>query len=168
MEITNKHRDVYKVLCSTIKKNKIFKVEENSDEFKLLKDLEIDGYVIFDGESFNINENNKLKKKEKEKAYKHIVCKDKNLRIDIKRCEKPKFGGRGRTWDNFPQLLNNIENNFYVDTTWGDYIYFSAPDERWYKISTRISEDDFYSTGFSNVHLYDFLTKEKLNLTLQY
>jgi hypothetical protein len=76
-----------------------------------------------------------LPRKKREKAFKKLEIIDTKIKIPIIRCEKPKFGGKGRTWEFKVHNLNNKDEKFHFDTSWGNYMYFSAPDDRWYKIN---------------------------------
>jgi len=47
---------------------------------------------------------------------------------------RPKFSNhRGRTWDCEIKVVNDIEVEFWLDTTWGFYFYFQWEDQ-WYKV----------------------------------
>lgn len=168
MEITNQHRDIYKVINNQNKKGKKSKYSTTNEEYKYIVDLMKENYLLFDNEYFYINPDKLLEKKVKEKAYKFLNCKEKKLRLDIKRCEKPKFGGRGRTWSSFKHLINSQETELYTDTSWGNYFYFAAPDGRWYKISINNRENlDVYQIDF-NIDINEILTGSSLNFILQF
>lgn len=48
--------------------------------------------------------------------------------------KRPKFSShRGRTWDYEIKVINGIEIEFWLDTTWGFYFYFQWEDQ-WYKV----------------------------------
>ena len=166
MEITNKHRDVYKIINNAQKKEKNIKFEEGTEDYNLLQDLIKDNFIILKSGDYKINSNNPLIKKEKEKAYKYLLNKEKK-RFQIKRCEKPKFGGRGRTWENFTHNINDIPTDFYIDTSWGCYVYFSASDGRWYKISINIENEDQYYNDI-NYQVEDMIKGKKQEFIIHY
>ena len=88
-------------------------------------------------------------------------------RFQIKRCEKPKFGGRGRTWEKFIHNINNIPTDFYIDTSWGCYVYFSASDGRWYKISINIENEDQYYNNI-NYQVEDIIKGNTQDFIIHY
>jgi hypothetical protein len=58
-----------------------------------------------------------------------------NQKIVVKNCAKPKFGGRGRTWDTWTVIkVNGVETDVRCDSTWGFYAYIKV-DEKWYKFN---------------------------------
>lgn len=132
MEITNKHRDIYKLINNSFKRGKIIDFNENDDDYKLLLDLEQLGFLIKEDKTFKPSDKS-LPRKKREKAFKWLFIL--NERIPLKRCEKPKFGGNGRNWDNIIHYLGEDDIIFHMDVVFGNYVYFSAPDGRWYKIS---------------------------------
>lgn len=52
------------------------------------------------------------------------------------KCKRPKMKDhRGRTWDHSEKfIVNNQEMSGFLDTTWGEYIYFTI-ENQWYKVS---------------------------------
>jgi hypothetical protein len=48
---------------------------------------------------------------------------------------EPKMGGsqQGRTWGYVPKQLNGKAVKFWLDYTWGRYMYFQH-DEKWYRV----------------------------------
>jgi hypothetical protein len=130
--IENKHRDIYKVVNNNSKKDKLTKYPENSEEYKLCIDLLEMGYFESNSEKYFKTTKKKLPRKPRERAYKKIISDFST--IPISRSEKPKFGGKGRKWQKKKHELNNITTEFHFDKEWGNYIYFKAEDDRWYKI----------------------------------
>lgn len=64
-----------------------------------------------------------------------LKTKDNELIVQIKNCKKPKFGGRGRTWDTIKTVIINEEKtDLFCDTTWGCNVYFSN-NHKWYSMS---------------------------------
>jgi len=51
--------------------------------------------------------------------------------------QKPKFSfHRGRTWDYcYIKLINGETVKGYLDTSWGNWIYFEGNDGKWHKIN---------------------------------
>lgn len=132
--ISNKQRDVYK----QIKTQSLLSVERNTEEYKICEELRVLGYLKLKSNtnthtSYNITEN-KMPRKPREKAYKKLKLIKENITIPVKRCEKPKFGGKGRTWDYIEHNVDNTTTKCHYDTSWGNYMYLSASDDRWYKI----------------------------------
>jgi len=143
MEITNQHRDVYKLVNNYHKRKKQIKFKVDSEEYPLLVDLSNEGYLSKheeESEYYFEPTITILPRKQREKAYKWLFLM--NERIPVKRCEKPKFGGKGRTWEEILHYFDEYDILFHMDVTWGNYVYFAAPDGRWYKISgNRYSEN---------------------------
>ena len=136
MEITNQHRDVYKLVNNYYKRKKQITFTIKQDEYNLLSNLVFEGYLSMHQleDLFYFEPTNKpFPRKQREKAFKWLFLN--NERIPIKRCEKPKFGGKGRTWEKIVNYFDEYDILFHMDTTWGNYLYFAAPDGRWYKIS---------------------------------
>lgn len=84
-----------------------------------------------------------------------LIDEAKNIEIKVKNCIRPKFGGRGRTWDALKVVyINGEETSLWCDTTWGLYCYFTVGhnwnnnkrDGKWYKFeiweSDQISRDE--------------------------
>ena len=65
MIITNKHRDVYKIINNAQKKEKHLKFEEGTEDQKLIQDLIDDKYILIENEEYKINLSKPLIKKEK-------------------------------------------------------------------------------------------------------
>jgi hypothetical protein len=167
--ISNSHRDVYKRIK---KNNKLLSntiINKDSKEYKICLDLINLKYIKLLSENtynatFNVNEDVSMIRKKREKAYQYILI-DKE-RFPIKLSEKPLFGGKGRTWDTITHIVNEQEIPMYLDTTWGNYIYFQTTDERWYKIGSNskyVFEDDYGYIGFNKL-----LTDKKLNIKLHF
>lgn len=162
--IDNEMRDFYKLVKlnsknkqETIleKKDQEYSIAEKLIKLNFLKKIETDNKF-----KYFINENTKLPRKSREKAYQKI--KINNKFYPIKRCEKPKFGGKGRTWEIKKFILNDIETEFHFDTTWGDYIYFTAEDGRWYKIG---SSEKFVIENDLGYEAIDLIWFEQVNNT---
>lgn len=135
--IQNKHRDLYKIVKNNYKNEKYTSYPVDSEEYSLCQELVDLGYlnkIEKQGEMYFITTPKSLPRKPREKALKKLIVNQTKIQIPIQRCEKPKFGGRGRTWDSFTRVVDNIDVEFHLDTSWGNYIYFSAQDDRWYKI----------------------------------
>jgi hypothetical protein len=135
MEITNKHRDVYKLIKNT---KKTTELNLKSEDGQLAQELSVAGYLkavpTSSGVVFTLT-SQKLPRKTREVAYKKLyLVQDILKQFPIKRCERPKFGGRGRTWEKFEHIVATEKTNFHTDTSWGNYFYFAAPDDRWYKV----------------------------------
>lgn len=133
--LTNEQRNIYKYVKSNDKIGKL-SIFHDKNEYRLAEELESMGFL-----SKSIDKNNieyfKLtdkvpKRKIREKAYKKLNVE--GISIPIKRCEKPKFGGRGRKWDYKEHIINGEKGKIHTDVNWGSYLYLSAPDNRWYKI----------------------------------
>ena len=47
---------------------------------------------------------------------------------------KLKSGHRGRTWDFDRHFINGEEVKMWIDTTWGEFVYFRCPEKaEWHK-----------------------------------
>jgi hypothetical protein len=59
-----------------------------------------------------------------------------NNKVTVTKCKRPSFKShRGRTWDSSSIFIDNREIKVYLDTTWGQYIYFQyGKNLEWYKI----------------------------------
>jgi len=135
--LTNKQRNIYKYVKSNNKIGKL-SIFNNKEEYKLANELENMGFLMKEKDN-NGNEYFKLTdkippRKTREKAYKKLEVE--GISIPLKRCEKPKFGGRGRKWDYKEHIINGEKGKIHTDVNWGSYLYLSAPDNRWYKIET--------------------------------
>ena len=166
MIITNRHRDVYKLINNAQKKEKHIKFEEGSEDSQFIQELINENYIVLKDGEYKINTEKPLIKKTKEKAYKYLLNKEKR-RFQIKRCEKPKFGGRGRTWEKFTHNIDQIPTDFYIDTSWGCYVYLSASDGRWYKISINIENEDQYYNNI-NYQVEDMIKGKTQDFIIHY
>jgi hypothetical protein len=166
MEITNEHRDLYKLIKSYDKLNKSVDIKNNQPEYLLALELEKAGFIQKNLEkNWQITDKN-LPRKEREKAYKQIYFKNNKLiQFPVSRCEKPKFSGKGITWKKFIHELNNTETIFYLDTSWGNFFYFQAPDDRWYKIPLFLNQEQREQL---DIDIEKTLTNEKQKLMLKY
>ena len=58
----------------------------------------------------------------------------KNQRLLVQRCQQPYMSGaKGATWDFGHLYLNDTKVKAYLDTTWGEYLYFEFNGE-WFKV----------------------------------
>lgn len=58
----------------------------------------------------------------------------KEIHLNVSKCKKPKMSDhRGRTWDTGKLIINEKETKVWLDTTWGEYIYFQI-ESNWYKV----------------------------------
>jgi hypothetical protein len=132
--ITNKQRDIYKHVKSNEKIDKLSIF--SGEDLKLAEELENQEYLEKTTDSNNVIyfklTETPLPRKQRETAYKKLMVN--NINIPIKRCEKPKFGGRGRKWEFKQHIIEGTDGKIYLDINWGSYMYLSAPDNRWYKI----------------------------------
>lgn len=55
-----------------------------------------------------------------------------NSKVRVIKTKRPKFGGKGRTWDSEYKTINNERVEVFLDTTWGSYAYFQK-NGQWYK-----------------------------------
>lgn len=59
---------------------------------------------------------------------------ERKIGIDLAKCKKPKMTDhRGRTWDHGYIWIDGEKIKVWLDTTWGDYLYFIYKDE-WRKV----------------------------------
>jgi len=59
---------------------------------------------------------------------------DRTIPVNIAKCKKPSMSDhRGRTWDHGYIWIDGEKIKAWLDTTWGDYIYFIYK-EAWYKV----------------------------------
>jgi hypothetical protein len=70
---------------------------------------------------------------------------------------KPKMGGlhQGRTWGYVPKMLNGQAAKFWIDYTYGRYMYFQW-DEKWYRVqhlqsNYKKSHDDVFNGVLINL-----------------
>ena len=56
-----------------------------------------------------------------------------NIVIQVKNAKRPKFGGRGRTWDSLVNNINGRKTELFYDSTWGYNFYFQV-NHKWYSI----------------------------------
>jgi hypothetical protein len=57
-----------------------------------------------------------------------------NVKLPVQKCKRPKFTNvKGATWDHGMCTIDGEEYKLYLDTTWGEYVYFQY-DVFWYKI----------------------------------
>lgn len=62
--------------------------------------------------------------------------------LPVTKCKKPKFSCHGgRTWDRFTIMIDGVEFDAHLDTTWGEYIYFQY-DGSWRKVKMVSSSVD--------------------------
>lgn len=55
-------------------------------------------------------------------------------RLPVTKCKKPKFSDYGgRTWDTGTIYIDDVKYNAYLDTTWGQFIYFQY-EGSWRKV----------------------------------
>jgi len=64
-----------------------------------------------------------------------LVNEKSKIEIQVKNAERPKFGGRGRTWDYMTININGKETKMHYDSTWGHNFYFKI-NGKWYSIPT--------------------------------
>ena len=90
----------------------------------------------------------KLLRKKKMKLF----TKD-GIKIPVTKCKKPRFKcHRGRTWDFGTIIINGIEYDAHLDTSWGEYLYFQyEPNYQWYKFPMRAP----YPIDFNGIGYYD-------------
>lgn len=63
-----------------------------------------------------------------------------NIQVPVKKCNRPSFKNiNGRSWDHGYLNVNGIKTEAWLDTTWGQFIYFVHKDS-WHKVK-------MYSTG---------------------
>jgi len=63
-----------------------------------------------------------------------INDKGNEIKVNIVKCKRPKFSNhRGRTWDSGKIQINEVIFNPWLDTTWGEYLYFIY-ENQWYKV----------------------------------
>ena len=76
----------------------------------------------------------------------YLVHDGKETKLPVYRCKKPLFKDvHGRTWDSSNVLLNGETIQFYLDTSWGHYVYFALKDGliyQWYKVKFSTLEYD--------------------------
>jgi len=76
----------------------------------------------------------------------YLVKDGKETKLPVYKCKKPLFKDvHGRTWDSSKALLNNQEVEFFLDTSWGHYVYFALKDGfgyQWYKVKFSTLEHD--------------------------
>jgi len=160
--IENKHRNIYKVVNNNSKKEILTTYNIYSEEYKICCFLEEDNYLKSieknDEKYFTITDK-KFPRKKREKAYKKLID-EKGFEIPINRSDKPKLGGKGRTWEKFSLIINNNKTEIFLDTSWGNYIYFSTKDDIWYKIGI------FIFTKNENVE--DTISIIRKNLNMKY
>ena len=58
----------------------------------------------------------------------------KDIRLPVRKCKPPKFKDYGgRTWDSGKIKLNGSDTEVFLDTSWGQYIYFKFACQ-WLKV----------------------------------
>jgi hypothetical protein len=56
-----------------------------------------------------------------------------NVEISLIKTKRPKMTEhRGRTWDTISVIINGVEQDMWLDTSWGDYGYIVL-NNQWYK-----------------------------------
>jgi len=72
----------------------------------------------------------------------YLIKDGKETKLPVNKCKKPLFKDiHGRTWDSSKALINGIEVQFYLDTSWGHYVYFVLMNQ-WYKVKFSTLEYD--------------------------
>ena len=58
------------------------------------------------------------------------------VKLPVKKCKRPSFKShRGRTWDSGRIFIDGVECVVYLDTTWGNSIYFQYGDNmQWHSL----------------------------------
>jgi hypothetical protein len=76
-----------------------------------------------------------------------------NTRIPVIKCQRPKFSDHsGRTWDSGKVMVNGNITEVFLDTTWGQYIYFQfGSDMSWYKVKMVSSSIDDLKNNTWNI-----------------
>jgi len=87
----------------------------------------------------------------------YLVKDDKETRLYVHKCKKPLFKDiHGRTWDSSDALINNDKVQFYLDTSWGHYVYFVL-NSQWYKVKFSTLEYDIplFEPTLANIIIKD-------------
>ena len=64
----------------------------------------------------------------------YITSGEKTVKLNLRTCKQPAMTcHRGRTWDHGWIKINGTKVEAWLDTTWGEYIYFVIK-EKWYKV----------------------------------
>ena len=64
----------------------------------------------------------------------YIQSGEKTVKLNLRTCKQPSMSDhRGRTWDHGWLIIDGIRTEAWLDTTWGEYIYF-VYKEKWYKV----------------------------------
>lgn len=73
-----------------------------------------------------------------------------NIKVPVSKCKRPSFKDvRGRTWDSTTLLFNGEKVDVWLDTTWGEYIYFQY-DNSWRKVRmVSTLQQDFMGKGYN-------------------
>lgn len=72
---------------------------------------------------------------------------DEKVKIPVHKCKKPKFKDHGgRTWDYGRFTINGKEVKAYLDTTWGEFMYFEW-EGSWRRVRMQQTIIDEIKTG---------------------
>ena len=84
---------------------------------------------------------------------------DKTVAVNLRTCKQPSMSEhRGRTWDHGYIILEGEKIYAWLDTTWGEYIYFEY-EGRWYKVKM-FSETPWDQTTDYDIDPFDINTQE--------